>query len=330
MYLFEATSLAITASGSQRDHSNFQTMVEHFVEGINRDLSGVEPGSYGTLIHYGAATSRTSYSYSLKTAVARCLSAWPIAELAIHDPLGNWQVLRALDLAANGGPLTIEVGDRPNSKSWTRKELLSAISEYEFTHRGIVNLTLHSNGSPVQLSLELSGRKDGQKKSSVWKLRGASKLLASHRNIAKILNSAVEDRLNRMSWVEEYEGKSSRPGLPSEAIAELEQLASGGHSLFDFSFLGSGSYLTEVEDCYEVNQNRRIYFSRCPSCEMPVRAEAVECWNSPKEINWNGPRVLSMFAIDRRLNEILERATKNHCSYQGWIYSSRNGLNLLN
>lgn len=333
MYLFDPSPRAVKSSPASGRSSAPQTRVERFTQGILEDISGAHPGFYQDLLSSGQSyekdSNRTRYSYSFKTAVARSLSTWPLRQLAIHDPLGDWKVQRALDLAADGGPLRIQVGDRLNSRDWTREEFLAAISEYEFTHRGIVNLTLHPIGSPIQLSLELSGRKDGRKKSCLWSLRGASKLMPSHRNILRLLNSAVEDRLERLGWLKQYESKPSRPGISSETIAELEQLTAVSYPFFDFSFLAPGAYLTEVDDCYESGENRRIYFSRCPSCELPLRAEAVENWGYSKETDWKSNHVLSMFAIDRRLNEILLRETKEHCSYRGPIFSARNGLDLL-
>lgn len=323
MYLFEASSPAARAEGARGKQSSFQTSADVLTQEILNELSRTYSGVYRSLLYYGDYHSRTSaslqYSYSLKTAVARGLSAFPISEQAIHDPLGDWQIERILDLAADGGPLRIEAGDILQSKGWTRKEILSALSGYEFTHHGTISLTLKPIGSPIQLSLAL----DGKRNAKPWSLRGASKLMPSHRNIAKALNSVVEDRIIRMGWLEQYESRSNRPGLSAGSIAELERSTGYSH---DFSLLAPGAYLTETEDCYVVSSSRRIYFSRCPSCELPVRAETVENRGSSNESIWKSDRVLTMSYIDRILNDVLREETRDHCAYRGPLFSSRTGL----
>jgi len=158
--------------------------------------------------------------------------------------------------------------------------------EEDPTRRDHAILELKLKTGSVKLLLKIAP--DG--KGLSWRLRGGSKLKATHKKLVADLNEVLADYRNRLDWVREYQ---EAPFLPGYIPSDVERVGESIKHFYtqqvpELNFLKSGVYLDDQFTVMEDGRSR-IYPVRCLSCQRTV---ALECLSDLRgEGKWSGSGV---------------------------------------
>lgn len=118
-----------------------------------------------------------------------------------------------------------------------------------------------------------------------WRPVGTSKLKRAHRELAELMNQAMEESHLRQQWADLYLSSKPQSGLSVEELKRVNKAMLLVYSLApDLSALTAG--VSFGDDYIHMTQRSRAYVVRCDTCKAPVSLEIIWNLKNEKRFDW--------------------------------------------